>query len=399
MRGARRGDCRPTRRNLYILVRRWWEMKNQEVQHGRGFTGDKTAWVRLARRAILDLLEDELAVVHAELEARLFEGGAPVDGTPIHFDPHILTDALRELRTLGAVSEIPHITKGLVPTTVLVPADQRRRATYIRQAVRRKAMLYTRFLRLANQKMGPVGEEVVRASLVNAGPHLRPMTAGYGEVHRVMGVTLTGALDSGAWLHTIDPATELPRLAHALPIETKNRRLVLYPIHKEVHQLLSKAATMQAKHPAYPVVPVLVCRRAHPWLFWMAKDLGFLVHETKRQFTTLIKGITGRHLQEIRDELFLRDLTLVTKTQMPLIREFFERTVLKTAHTAAHRWSAAAPVVSVYAAKLRVDDVGSATRQEIIRDLRQHLEQVMPLAGFDEPFLSWSLPDLEDIPD
>jgi hypothetical protein len=63
------------------------------------------------------------------------------------------------------------------------------------------------------------------------------------------------------------------------------------PYHKEVHQLRSKTAKLQVVHPGQPIVPVLVCRRAHPWLFWMAKDLGFLVHASKRQFFTLPKGI------------------------------------------------------------------------------------------------------------
>lgn len=44
------------------------------VLHGKSPRGNslpKAEWVTLARRAILDLIEDELAVVHAELEARL----------------------------------------------------------------------------------------------------------------------------------------------------------------------------------------------------------------------------------------------------------------------------------------------------------------------------------------
>lgn len=46
-----------------------------------------------------------------------------------------------------------------------------------------------------------------------------------------MGVKLYGALDSGAWLHSIHPTTGLPRMPFALPMEMKNRRPVLYSIH------------------------------------------------------------------------------------------------------------------------------------------------------------------------
>jgi len=44
--------------------------------------------------------------------------------------------------------------------------------------------------------------------------------------------------DSGASLHSIDPATGLPRMPFALPMEMKNRSQWFYAIHKEVYQLL-----------------------------------------------------------------------------------------------------------------------------------------------------------------
>jgi hypothetical protein len=55
-----------------------------------------------------------------------------------------------------------------------------------------------------------------------------------------------------------------------------------------------------------------------------------------------------------------------------------------------------APIVADYAEVLRKDDVDSATRQEMVRDLRQHAEHVMENTGVTEPFLLWSLPDQEE---
>jgi hypothetical protein len=40
---------------------------------------------------------------------------------------------------------------------------------------------------------------------------------------------------------------------------------------------------VQRQHPDLPVVPLLVCRRGYDRLFWMAKDLGLLVHAARAQ--------------------------------------------------------------------------------------------------------------------
>jgi len=339
----------------------------------------------------------ELAVARPELDARLSEEGVQLSGTGrVHFDPHVISDALRQLEALGRVGVQQHSTKGGRTVSLLVPGDTTGRTTYVTRAVRRKGMLYNRFRNLADES-GEAGEAVLRHSLREAGPHLIPMTPGFGEVRTVMKTKLHGALDSGAWLHTLDPETQTPRTAFAVPMEMKNRRLTLYPLHKEVHQLLSKAAELQVAHPHYPIVPVLVCRRAHSRLFWMAKDLGFRVWATNRQFTTLPREMDQRRYDEVRTELRPTDLTLVPATgPPPTIQQFFRETIVAAAPLAAPRWAAAASTVLPYAQQLRSDDVASADRQHLVRELRQELEGVMPAAGFDREFLSWSLPDLED---
>jgi hypothetical protein len=60
--------------------------------------------------------------------------------------------------------------------------------------------------------------------------------------------------------------------------------------------------------PDAAVLPVLVCRRAHPTLFWMAKQLGFMIINMDRQFIGS-RIDEAAHL-EVHNELHFHDLTL-----------------------------------------------------------------------------------------
>jgi len=387
-------------RNLYIRAAAGYQMKRAMPQHGRG--ADVTRfeeWVQLAESAVLTLLEQELAVGHPELEARLSERGVPYGGRSLHLDPHILTEAVRRLELLGLITEAEHRTKGGRTVKLHVVADQRQRATYVQRAVRRKGMLHAR-LRTLTDQAGPAGEQVVRHSLQIAGRHLIPVAPDFGEVRETMGVRFYGPLDTAAWLHRVDAASGVPLQPAAVPIEVKNRRLTLYPIHKEVHQLLSKAATLQLAQPSFPIVPVLICRRAHPRLFWMAKDLGFRVHATNRQFTMLPKAMTPRLFDQVKNELQLTDLTaLYPDRPLPTIQEFFQRTLPKVATDAANRWALTAPVVATYADELRLADVTPAERYDLVRDLRRDLTDELTDRGAlapGEELASWSLPELDE---
>jgi hypothetical protein len=362
--------------------------------HGSGHARTKNEWLQLARQAVLDLVDEELAVAHAELEARLCERGVVYDEQHDRLHSHIVTEAVQGLRSLHALEEVTHATRGSRTVKLLVPADRRLRRTEIDKAISRKGMLYARFLNLSTTT-GEAGERVLRHSLSIAGPHLIPMETGYGEVRTTMGHKLYGALDSGAWLHSLDDSG-LPRVPFALPMEMKNRRQWFYPIHKEVYQLLGKAAVLQMKHPAQPMVPIFVCRAVHPWLAWMAKDLGFLVTASRRQFATLPHKMTPKLFEELRTELALSDLTLVTEESLPSMQKFFQETIIAQAARAAPRWAAAAATVEPFATRLRTENIPPADRLNLVRELRQELESVMPKAGFGEPLLGWSLPDQEE---
>jgi hypothetical protein len=217
----------------------------------------------------------------------------------------------------------------------------------------------------------------------------------YGEVSTFGAVTLPGTLDSGAWLDAQE-SSGLPGRPIDVLIEVKNRRLVLYPQHKEPHQLLHKAALAQIQYPDRDILPVLVCRRAHHRLFLMAKDLGFLIHQTHQEYVTLPKATSYALAEKVRNELHLDDLTVIDQASPPRIINFFNETIPNRASSQIPRWKIAAPLVLPHAAILRKEttQLTQPLRLDLVRILRQKTEAAYAAAGveFDG---GWSLPDLE----
>jgi hypothetical protein len=194
-----------------------------------------------------------------------------------------------------------------------------------------------------------------------------------------------------------DSATGIPA-AHALLFEIKNRRLTLYPRHPEVYQLLFKAATLQAAMPDVPIVPVLICRRAHKWLFWMARDLGFIVHDTRLQYLTLPDKTAVRLLEEVRDELGLADLRLVSRDSQPRIINLFTETLPAQARTVAARWRDVGAILLQRYAMLRKESLTPWDRTHEVGKLRTEAEEALDLAGVPdkERILVWALEDDTD---
>jgi hypothetical protein len=369
--------------------------------HGRnGPQGlDRAGWVDLAESHLLDAIDVELVAPHAELEARLWEIGVPPGATrPLLFFPHIFQEALNNLLAIKKITKIDHPTKGGRSVELYAVADLGRgRQTAIEKAVRRKGMLYARYLSYS-ELFGAAGETVVRESLVDAIPHGYTSintNVRFGQVSKIGTTPVAGALDSGAWLATIDPTTALPRPAHAVPIEVKNRRLTLYPRHAEVHQLLHKAAVVQNAHPELPIVPLLICRRAHDRLFWMAKDLGFHVHQARRQFLTLPPKTDIRYLEELKAELALRDLTLVSATSRPRIEEVFTTTLPKHGPNIAPRWATVGATLASLYAELRSDRLKPWERNSALAQLRTRAEVALDQAGVDDKILAWALEEAD----
>jgi hypothetical protein len=370
-------------------------MEVQPVQHGRGLSGlDRHAWVTLAEERVYELVDNSLAVQHVEIEARLWEAGwkPPGENRYVRFFPHILSEAVNNLTSNGNIKLISHQTKGGGIAQLYVPSDISRRTAAVTAATRRKAMLYARFTRLSST-FGPAGESVVRGSLQDAaGGGYFPITDGFGEVRRLANVALPGALDSAAWTLISDVDSGIPRTA-ALLIEVKNRRLTLYPRHPEVHQLLTKAALLQAEHPTLDVIPLLICRRAHDRLFWMAKDLGFLVHATQAQYLTLPKKTPMSHVDEVRRELALNDLRVVTRETPPRIINLFASTVPKEGMKTARRWSSVGSRLLSHYQALRPVTIDAPARNAALAALRSDAEAVLARASVPDPILAWALGD------
>jgi hypothetical protein len=377
-------------------------MGGRSAAHGRNGPGsiDRSGWVGLAEARLLEIINQELAAPHAELEGRLWEIGVP-PGTPkpMLFFPHIVDEALKNLTLAGQITKVDHPTKGGKTVELYAVVDPGRgRQTAIEKALSRKGMLYARFLSYSDL-FGAAGETVVRESLSDAIPrgYMSMNTdVPFGEVKKVGTAAFAGPLDSGAWLTTIDPATALPGRPHAVMIEVKNRRLTLYPRHAEVHQLLHKAAVVQNAHPDQPIVPMLICRRAHDRLFWMAKDLGFHVHQTRRQFLTLPPKTDVKYLEQIKDELALRDLTLVSTTSRPRIETVFTTTLPKHGSNIATRWAAVGSTLTTYYAQLRSEKPKPWERNTALAQLRTQAEIALDQAGVDEKILAWALEENED---
>lgn len=348
-----------------------------------------------AKRALLDLLEVELALVRPEIDARLGDTGVVLDGKQHNFDPHILSEALHQLRADGLISVDAHLTKGGAFVSVFVPADHGRRRTAIAKSVARKAMLYRRFLKVADTA-GEAGELVLRTSMAAAtqsGTPYIPVAPRFGEVSALLGHRPYGRLDSAAFLHNMD-SDNVPGLPIALPIEVKNRRLTLYPIHKEVHQLLSKAASIQAANPGYPVAPVLICRKAHARLFWMASDLGFRVWATRRQYVFASKDIDARKIGEVQIELGMHDLTVVDRQSPPKIEKFLRTSLPGQAQVASQDWSLFASTIAPYSNALRKDDLTPLQRAALVHELRGEVVLLNRKFGYDPPF-TWSASEEE----
>jgi hypothetical protein len=92
-----------------------------------------------------------------------------------------------------------------------------------------------------------------------------------------------------------------------LLFEVKNVRQWIYPSAAEHFQLLTKALLVQRAQPDAAPVPILVCRKAHVTLFWMAKQLGFMVIDLEHQF---IGAVDELRMMEVRNGLWFTDLAI-----------------------------------------------------------------------------------------
>jgi hypothetical protein len=131
--------------------------------------------------------------------------------------------------------------------------------------------------------------------------------------------------------------------SYALLVEVKDVRDWIWPAGDELPQLLSKAALMTPGLLArgYSPIPVLMCRRAHKTTLRMAKDLGFHVIDTHRQFLPASQFVTDasrRRLTEVRAELGFTDLLPHSGAFASVVKQFAS-VIPARANEAATRWA------------------------------------------------------------
>ena len=288
----------------------------------------------------MELLDQEHAAPWLEIEARITDTPWPTIGHRI--DKHHLSTAHIELLRAGRIEQHQTDTRGGREVTIIQPADVGRRATAIAKAARRKRVLLARYLGWAQGTpsrpgiIGPAAERVVHESLKETATFRLVNPAG-GQVSAFLGYKLNGPLDNAV---IFTPMTEdgLPGQPIAVPIEVKNIRDWIYPSSQEPYQLLEKAAKLKQLRPETPLVPLLVCRRAHYTAFKMAKAFGFFILETRRQY---IGPVDEEKLAEVRVELGFIDLMAHSGPDRPVVHMFAD-VFTKHASESADCWATTA---------------------------------------------------------
>ncbi|MGB0971366.1 MAG: hypothetical protein ACPGVG_10435 [Mycobacterium sp.] len=269
-------------------------------------------WVDLAKGRVVEVLTEQHSVVTAELIARISEAGFRRSEV-INIDPtHVMT-AAKELTEEGVTTWASEPTRGKRVVKTLQLADQRRTATVTARAAARKRLLWTRYLswaegsaRYPHGLIGPAGEAAARSAITESGIVIPLDPTRPQEVKTVLGVRVAGPLDSAGLIVPIEHGTALGNPVVVL-FEVKNLREWIYPHNEQLYQLLAKAVHVQRERPDTALVPVFIARRTHFTLYRMAKQFGFLVIETARQF---IGEVEETEMLEVRNGLQLHDLAV-----------------------------------------------------------------------------------------
>ena len=327
-------------------------------------------YVARAVASILRELDSEYAVVHSELEARLAERGFTQSQDNI--DPHHITTALNQLIQAKRVLVVEHTTKGNHLVKTIQPANTYRRATNIASATKRKRTLYGRYLGWAQGTsrhpqglIGPAGEAAVRKAIL-ASAALQPAVSGAGEVPSILGLKLPGPLDSAGYM--VPFTQKIPGQPVTLLFEVKNIRSWIYPQSPELFQLLNKAVLLQQHRPELPILPILVCRAAHKTAFYMAKQLGFIVIDMKRQF---VGAVDEDSILEVSSELHFTDLKAGSDPSIRVL-DRLRKTLPSTCTEAAKNWRTTATDMELAAAitALKSTAGGHAARARAMDELR-----------------------------
>lgn len=331
-----------------------------------------------ARRSLLELIDAEHALTWSEAEAKLTTESRPLDDA--HY-PHILTAARHQLTAENKITSTRVTTRGGQFIDTLSLTNTAGRTTKIKNAAARKRLLSARYLGWASGSatyphglIGPAGELAVRQAIIESGA-LNQLNPRAGEVRKALGTELAGPLDSGGFLTALDDRG-IPTGVVYVPIEVKNLRDWLYPASAEVYQLLHKAALLQIGAPDTPIMPVLICRRIHHTLIFLADRLGFKVFATQQQYIRSV--VSDDELAEVRTELGFLDLIKIddAPTIEPL-RRFFRVSLAKKAPQFATKWREAVLThgLDEYFRELRALDLRYGDRADAMTRFRAACER------------------------
>lgn len=280
-----------------------------------------------------------------EIDAKIADNAHPTVGRPVN--PHHISTAYRQLLREGLIAQQESDARGnRTVSTVYLPG--RRNRTAVAAAAGRKRLLLTRYLGWSQGTptrpgiTGPAAEHVVHSSLLRAAPYgYRLMEPDGRPVGTFLGRPVPiGPLDNGA-LYSPVSSYGIPGQPVGLPVEVKNLRDWIYPNNSELYQLLTKAHRLAQMITEVPLVPVLVCRRAHATTFKMASDLGFFIIDARRHYI----GPTAEEnrIIEVRAGLGFLDLAHVPDHDDKIVRQF-TRTLPRGLADRAARWSRTAAV-------------------------------------------------------
>ncbi len=345
----------------------------------------RSEWIERGREAIVSLLAEQLAAPELELTARISD--RPWRGQPKPIDPHLLSTGLKDLRAAGLVRRVQVVTRGGSKVAVFQPSPIPRGKTRAAdEAAARKRLLVARHRSWSRgtqhmpNLIGAAGEAVVHRSLREAAPYgYRLIQPAQGEVRAIYGEPVPGGpLDNGAWLTPMDQQTQMPTGSTFLvPIEVKNVRHWLYPWHWEIHQLLHKAAGLARTRPDHPVLPILICRKAHYYTLQLAQDLGFLIFQTHNQYVQPSERVDVEHFEEVRSELGLADLQL-TDSANPALIDWLSKTPPQQAEAYSDTWMTRGRHALPIYTQLRQTDLAWPARhlllQELHEDVAAHFE-------------------------
>jgi hypothetical protein len=329
-------------------------------------------YLELGREGILHLLRIEHAAPWLEIEAKIADQMYPPIGSRV--EPHHLSAARRTLEYEARLVVTEGTTRGgsNVPVFHLPGASGRR----FDDASARKRILTARYYGWARGtksrmgRIGPAGEAALHTALREAaGAGYRLISPGR-QVDRLLGVPMVGPLDAAAhFLPTDDEGR--PGEAITIPIEVKNLRDWIYPVSRELYQLLSKAAVIQEANPDRLVAPVLLCRKAHITTMRMAKALGFFIIPIERQY---IQHVDEEALVEIRTELGMLDLVQQKGPDERLVK-FFTTHLPKVVQRTADDWQTFGPAMGDTWSELNAES-DTGRRAALVHRIRTEFKEI-----------------------